>query len=90
MGGSAKSGVIRTGYLYADDWPKPTTRAKSINECAIAAALSDVAYDGPVVIESFTPEVKSIARAVCIWRELAGSQDELAREGLAFLRGLFG
>ncbi len=57
---------------------------------AVAAALADVGYDGPVVIESFTPEVKSIARAVCIWRDLAGSQDELAREGLAFLKELFG
>jgi len=57
---------------------------------AVAAALADVGYGGPVVIESFTPEVKSIARAVCIWRELAGSQDELAREGLAFLKELFG
>jgi len=56
----------------------------------IVAALADVGYAGPVVIESFTPEVKSIARAVCIWRGLAGSQDELAREGLAFLKGLFG
>jgi D-psicose/D-tagatose/L-ribulose 3-epimerase len=55
---------------------------------AIAAALTDVGYAGPVVIESFTPEVKSIARAVCIWRELASSQDELAGEGLAFLKSL--
>ena len=57
---------------------------------AIAAALTGVGYGGPVVIESFTPEVKSIARAVCIWRQLAASQDELAQEGLAFLKGLFG
>jgi D-psicose/D-tagatose/L-ribulose 3-epimerase len=57
---------------------------------AVADALFDIEYDGAVVIESFTPEVKSIARAVCIWRDLAGSQDELAREGLTFLRGLFG
>ena len=56
---------------------------------AIAAALADVGYSGPVVIESFTPEVKSIARAVCIWRDIAPSQDAIAGEGLAFLKGLF-
>ena len=55
---------------------------------AIAAALADVGYGGPVVIESFTPEVKSIARAVCIWRDIAPSQDAIAGEGLAFLKGL--
>ena len=49
-------------------------------------ALSDVEYDGNVVIESFTPEVKSIARAVCIWREIAPSQDAIARDGLKFIK----
>lgn len=54
----------------------------------VAAALHDIAYDGPVVIESFTSEVKSIARAAAVWRPFASSQDALAHDGLAFLRGL--
>jgi D-psicose/D-tagatose/L-ribulose 3-epimerase len=41
-----------------------------------------------VVIESFTAKVKSIARAAAIWRALAASQDELAEDGLLFLRQL--
>ncbi len=52
----------------------------------IAQALKDVAYDGPVVIESFTSQVKEIARAVCIWREIAPTQDAIAVEGLKFLK----
>lgn len=55
----------------------------------IATALNDVRYKGHVVIEAFTPEVKSIARAVSLWRPLAPDQDTLAREGLAFLKTLF-
>lgn len=55
---------------------------------AVAAALGDVGYEGAVVIESFTPEVTSIARAVCIWRDVAPDQDTIAREGLGFLRRL--
>ncbi|HXF60832.1 MAG TPA: sugar phosphate isomerase/epimerase [Caldilineaceae bacterium] len=54
----------------------------------IAQALAAIGYDGPVVIETFTSKVTSIARAAAIWRPLAASQDELAREGLAFLRRL--
>ena len=54
----------------------------------VAAALRDTGYNGAVVIESFTPEVTSIARAVCIWREIAESQDVIAIDGLAFLKGL--
>ena len=55
----------------------------------IAAALKDVHYRGPVVIESFTSQVKEIARAVSIWREIAPSQDAIAEQGLQFLRSLF-
>jgi D-psicose/D-tagatose/L-ribulose 3-epimerase len=54
----------------------------------IAQALEDVHYPGPVVIESFTDQVKEIARAVCIWREIAPSQDAIAIQGLEFLRSL--
>ena len=54
----------------------------------IAAALKAVGYDGPIVIESFTAQVKSIARAAAIWRALAPTQDALASDGLAFLKKL--
>lgn len=52
----------------------------------VAEALKDINFDGPVVIESFTADVKSIAKAAAIWRPLAESQDALAADGLAFLK----
>jgi D-psicose/D-tagatose/L-ribulose 3-epimerase len=55
----------------------------------IAAALKEVNYQGPIVIESFTSQVKEIARAVSIWREIAPSQDAIAGQGLQFLYSLF-
>ncbi len=51
-------------------------------------ALRDIRYDGPVVIESFTDQVKSIARAAAIWRAFEPSQDALAQNGVNFLKGL--
>ena len=54
----------------------------------VADALAEINYDGPVVIESFTPEVKSIARAAAIWRSLAPSSEDLAKDGLKFLKAL--
>ena len=59
------------------DWP------------ALVAALDEVGYAGPLNIESFTPDNASIAVAASIWRPLAASPDDLAREGLRFLRGLY-
>jgi D-psicose/D-tagatose/L-ribulose 3-epimerase len=55
----------------------------------IASALKSTHYPGPVVIESFTSQVKEIARAVNIWREIAPSQDAIATQGLQFLKTLF-
>jgi D-psicose/D-tagatose/L-ribulose 3-epimerase len=56
----------------------------------IAAALREVEYAGPIVIEAFTPQIQEIAKAVSLWRPLAPSQDVLAQEGLRHLRKVFG
>jgi D-psicose/D-tagatose/L-ribulose 3-epimerase len=56
------------------DWP------------SIAQALQDIRYDGDVVIESFTPDVKVIARAASIWRRIEPTRQEIAVKGLKFLR----
>jgi D-psicose/D-tagatose/L-ribulose 3-epimerase len=50
------------------------------------AAMAEINYGGQIVIESFTPAVREIARAVSLWRPLDASGDELAAGGLAFLR----
>lgn len=55
----------------------------------IRDALREVEYAGPVVIESFTPGAVEIAKAASIWRPLAPSQDELAKQGQRFLKQLF-
>ncbi|MGV3600326.1 MAG: sugar phosphate isomerase/epimerase family protein [Dyadobacter fermentans] len=55
----------------------------------IQEALTDIGYDGAVVIETFGQPSKELARAACIWRPLANSADELATEGLAFYKKLF-
>ncbi|MEX2512291.1 MAG: sugar phosphate isomerase/epimerase family protein [Cyclobacteriaceae bacterium] len=48
--------------------------------------LEKVNYQGTVTIESFTPEIKELAGAVCIWRHLAESQDAFASDGYRFLK----
>lgn len=53
------------------------------------SGLEKIGYKGAVSIESFTPEIKELAGAVCIWKNLADNQDEFASEGYRFLRNLF-
>jgi D-psicose/D-tagatose/L-ribulose 3-epimerase len=51
--------------------------------------LEAIDYKGVITIESFTPENKELAGAVCIWKNLAESQDEFAKQGIQFLRNTF-
>jgi D-psicose/D-tagatose/L-ribulose 3-epimerase len=55
---------------------------------AFKSGLEKINYSGVVSIESFTPEIKELAGAVCIWKNLAKSQDGFASEGIAFLKKL--
>ncbi len=48
--------------------------------------LEAINYQGTISIESFTPQVKELAGAVCIWKPLVPSQDGFAKEGLDFLK----
>lgn len=54
----------------------------------LKAGLSAINYQGCVSIEGFTPEVKELAGAVCIWEKLVEDQDVFASDGLKFLREL--
>ena len=54
-----------------------------------AEGLKAINYKGAIVIESFTPEIKELAGAVCIWKNLAKSQDEFASQGIDFMKKTF-
>lgn len=74
QGNESDRGTPGTGNV---DWP------------GIKAALTDIGYDGAVVIETFGAPSEELAKAASIWRPLAESPDELASEGLAFYKSLF-
>ena len=50
------------------------------------SGLEKINYNGTVTIESFTPDNKELAGAVCFWHPMADSQDKFAEEGLRFLK----
>ncbi len=55
---------------------------------AYKRGLEAINYRGVVSIESFTPDNKELAGAVCFWHPMAENQDKFASEGLQFLRDL--
>jgi D-psicose/D-tagatose/L-ribulose 3-epimerase len=78
----------RLGLLHASGSDRGTPGGDQINWDRIFAALEKIGYPGDVVIESFTPDVKVIAKAASIWRPVEPSREAIAIDGLRFLRSL--
>jgi D-psicose/D-tagatose/L-ribulose 3-epimerase len=58
------------------------------NWAAYRSGLEAINYNGTITIESFTPDNKELAGAVCFWHPMADNQDDFASEGLRFLKKL--
>ncbi|MFP8952567.1 sugar phosphate isomerase/epimerase family protein [Natrialbaceae archaeon A-arb3/5] len=89
LGDAIRTAGSRVQHVHACGSHRGAPGSGTIQWDRVAEALDDVDYDDSLVIESFTPEVESIARAAAIWRPLAASQDDLAEDGLAFLEQTF-
>jgi D-psicose/D-tagatose/L-ribulose 3-epimerase len=76
----------RLGLLHASGSDRGTPGGDQINWDRIFAALDRIHYQGDIVIESFTPDVKVIAKAASIWRQVEPSREAIAVDGLRFLR----
>ncbi len=64
-------GTPGTGHV---DWP------------GIFRALRDIGYDGSLTIESFGFSLGALSAAASIWRDLAKTPEEIAFEGVRFLK----
>lgn len=52
----------------------------------IFRAIDEIGYDSHIIIETFSPDNEMLAKAAAIWRPLAESPDQLAIDGLEFLK----
>jgi D-psicose/D-tagatose/L-ribulose 3-epimerase len=77
------------GHFHACGSDRGTPGKDHIDWKLIVQALKAVGYENDVVIESFTTDVKVIARAAAIWRRIEPTRDEIAVDGLKFLRKVF-
>ncbi len=75
-------------HFHACGSDRGTPGNDHIDWAPIVAALKSVKYKGDVVIESFTTDVKVIARAAAIWRRMEPTRDEIAVKGIKFLKSV--
>jgi len=76
------------GYVHACENQRGIPGAGLFPWVEFFTALKQTGYDGCITIESFDPDMEKISKLCCIWRKLADTPEELATEGLKFLRGV--
>jgi len=76
----------KLGYIHACESQRGIPGTGLVPWEEFFGALKSVGYDGWVTIESFTTELENVARLCCIWRKLADSPEQLATQGLAFVK----
>lgn len=75
------------GHVHCCENDRGAPGSGHVDWDGVFKALREVNYNGWLVIESFVPAIKAIAKAAAIWRELApGGADAVARDGLKFLK----
>jgi D-psicose/D-tagatose/L-ribulose 3-epimerase len=77
------------GYVHACESQRGIPGTGLIPWAEFFGALKEVGYDYCITIESFDPDMERIAKLVAIWRKLADSPEQLATEGLKFLKGQY-
>ncbi|MEM9602201.1 MAG: sugar phosphate isomerase/epimerase [Pseudomonadota bacterium] len=76
--------VIRHVHISENDWSTPGQG--SVRWTETFDALHDVGYDGWLMIEAFGLALPELAAATKIWRRMYDSEEQLARDGLAFMQ----
>jgi D-psicose/D-tagatose/L-ribulose 3-epimerase len=87
---SIKKAGKHLAHFHACGSDRGTPGNDHIDWVPIVKALKKIKYKGDVVIESFTTDVKVIARAAAIWRKMEPTRNEIATKGLANLKKFFG
>jgi D-psicose/D-tagatose/L-ribulose 3-epimerase len=76
------------GYFHACENERGVPGTGLVDWEIAYKALKDIGYKGWITIESFTPDIKSVASLTAIWRKHAPSADVLASEGLKNIRSV--
>jgi D-psicose/D-tagatose/L-ribulose 3-epimerase len=76
------------GHIHISENDRGIPGSGHIDWQAILKVLKAMRYQGWMTIESFAQPEPDLATAAAIWRDMAPSGDELAQQGLRFIRRL--
>jgi D-psicose/D-tagatose/L-ribulose 3-epimerase len=73
-------------HVHISENDRSTPGTGGVNWKATFDALKEVNYDGWLMIEAFGLALPEIAAATKIWRKMFSSEEQLAKDGLAFMK----
>lgn len=76
------------GHVHLSENDRGIPGTGHVDWKGILKTLKEIGYDGWLTIESFAQPEPALAAAAAIWRDLAPSGDDLARQGLQFAKTL--
>jgi D-psicose/D-tagatose/L-ribulose 3-epimerase len=86
--------IIQAGkrlfHIHAADNHRGAPGSGTFDWKGFRDSLRYIGYDRAIVLESFHPDVPEISYAAAVRRKTTASNIELARQGLRFLKALFG
>ena len=85
-GAAIRQHAKHIGHVHASASHRGLLGEDQVDWTDVLGALHNVGYKGDVVIESFSEGNQVIAKAASIWRSLYSNPEQLAVEGLQFLK----
>ncbi|MEZ6064794.1 MAG: sugar phosphate isomerase/epimerase family protein [Planctomycetaceae bacterium] len=73
-------------HVHISENDRSTPGTGGVNWDASFAALKEVGYDGYLMVEAFGLALPELAAATMIWRRMYTSEEQLAKDALAFMK----
>ena len=84
--GAIKACADQMVHVHISENDRSTPGTGGVNWESNFAGLKEVGYDGWLMIEAFGLALPELAAATKIWRRMYDSEEQLARDGLAFMK----
>jgi D-psicose/D-tagatose/L-ribulose 3-epimerase len=75
-------------YVHMSESDRGVPGTGNVHWKDIFKTLKHIGFDGDLVIESFIALPPEIASALCVWRPVAKSADEVLTHGVPYLKSL--
>ena len=83
---AVKSCIDVCAHVHISENDRSTPGSGGVDWDTSFAALKEVGYDGWMVVEAFGLALPDLAAATKIWRRMYESEEQLARDALAFMK----